>query len=634
MRRLALLLFLCACGAPRPGPDDAGEDAAADAGDDAGAVSDAGMDADADAGADDGGATPHPPRAEVTTPAAGTGDIPIAYALFDDDSDAITIVVETSEDGATWRNATAAPGSTKVGLTSSPAGAAHEFVWRSKTDMADRLAQVRVRIKPFDGTFMGEAAATGAFAVDNRTVVPTTGVRITEVGAGSPNWIEITNTSDATVQMESWTLKAEGVELGLDTIAMTAGRRVTLIEGPGDSDTMTRYLGGEIGWRPARPGSAALLDDAGQGVDFVRWEGSATAPPAGTAFAESAPLYLAHGEASLVRTGGVDTDRSEDFCQAPATRTNTDANCYEAPPQGATARLLRIRLGGPSAGHASLLEIRNTGSVELVLDNWSFTAPQTAERLSGTLAPGDQGGLGAPYWDWPPHEPGAASLRDPTGRPHDFVRWGDSDQTPPPPLQWSGDALHPPGKLTTLVRRPDSPSAIEPAAWCVGRGPPATAADGCLPTAAGSGLRLNELVFSSTAPSLELLHKGASDVWLGDFALRWSAAEDGVAYIEEDLTIAAAARALLGAGAMPWGGAAAGSLEVVDNTGRSVDFVRWGGSAAQPSAGGQWTDAGAPIPQTASGDALGRLEWESDTDSAGDWCKQAPTPGQLNGICQ
>lgn len=114
-----------------------------------------------------------PPSVAVTTP-AGTqvSDIPVAYTLTDAESNAVSILVEFSLDGgATFSAATAAPGGDGVaGLTSSPAGVAHVFVWASRLDgagIAGPVTTVQVRITPSD-TQAGTPGATGDFTVDNR----------------------------------------------------------------------------------------------------------------------------------------------------------------------------------------------------------------------------------------------------------------------------------------------------------------------------------------------------------------------------------------------------------------------------------------------------------------------------------
>jgi hypothetical protein len=132
---------------------------------------------------------------------------------------------------------------------------------------------------------------------------------------------------------------------------------------------------------------------------------------------------------------------------------------------------------------------------------------------------------------------------------------------------------------------------------------------------------------------------------MGDWKLSWGT--DFIAF--DDATMGAGDRSsvvecgILGGGAgcvqvfFPWGqfgGPAAGSLELVDNTGASIDFVRWGGNTDAPAHGGAWQDSPAALTTPATGDSVGRRESAGDTDRAADWCTQASTSGSANGTCR
>jgi hypothetical protein len=110
------------------------------------------------------------PSVSVVTP-TGTqsGNITIDYTLIDQESNACSVQVLYSLDGSTWYTATRADsGDGTSGLTSSPSGVNHTFVWASGKDIVDKNASsVQVYIVASDASGAGTAATTGAFAVEN-----------------------------------------------------------------------------------------------------------------------------------------------------------------------------------------------------------------------------------------------------------------------------------------------------------------------------------------------------------------------------------------------------------------------------------------------------------------------------------
>jgi len=113
-----------------------------------------------------------PPTALVTTPAGvQTGIIPVAYTISDPESHAASIVAEWSPDaGTTWFPATRnlVGGEPVTGLSTSPGGTAHVFLWDSATDGVGKptAAPVRFRITPSDAA--PGTPGTADFSVDNR----------------------------------------------------------------------------------------------------------------------------------------------------------------------------------------------------------------------------------------------------------------------------------------------------------------------------------------------------------------------------------------------------------------------------------------------------------------------------------
>ncbi len=168
-----------------------------------------------------------PPSATITTP-AGTqrGNITISYNLIDPESNTASVNVQLSADnGATFSAATRGTGGDGVtGLTTSPTGIAHTFVWNSVADGVAASAvnnQVRIRITPSDTT-AGTAVATNSFAVDNRNQPPT--ASITNPAAGATFTAPATFTIEATATDPDGTVaKVEffqgATKLGEDTTA-------------------------------------------------------------------------------------------------------------------------------------------------------------------------------------------------------------------------------------------------------------------------------------------------------------------------------------------------------------------------------------------------------------------------------
>ena len=111
------------------------------------------------------------PSAMVTLP-SGTqsGNVTINYTLTDAESDTCSIQVQYSPDrGTNWYTATPGSGGNGItGLSSSPNGTSHTFVWASSSDMVDaNSGNVKIRITPSDTGGPGTADTTDAFTVNN-----------------------------------------------------------------------------------------------------------------------------------------------------------------------------------------------------------------------------------------------------------------------------------------------------------------------------------------------------------------------------------------------------------------------------------------------------------------------------------
>src|SRR5438093_220640 len=113
-----------------------------------------------------------PPSVLIGTPAgAVTGNITISYTLIDAETNQCSTTAQFSIDGgSSFATATPGPGgSGLVGLSSSPGGTSHTFVWDSLTDgvaTGGIESAVQFRITPTD-TATGSAGTTTNFTVNN-----------------------------------------------------------------------------------------------------------------------------------------------------------------------------------------------------------------------------------------------------------------------------------------------------------------------------------------------------------------------------------------------------------------------------------------------------------------------------------
>jgi PKD repeat protein len=112
------------------------------------------------------------PIATTATPAGvQTGNVQINYFLADVESDTCSIAVLYSKnDGTTYQAATmGSAGDGLTGLSSSPSGTAHVYLWDSRADnvaLSGQMDTIRIRITPTDFN-TGTAGDTNSFSVDN-----------------------------------------------------------------------------------------------------------------------------------------------------------------------------------------------------------------------------------------------------------------------------------------------------------------------------------------------------------------------------------------------------------------------------------------------------------------------------------
>ena len=148
------------------------------------------------------------PSAAITKP-TGTqaGDVAISYMLTDASSETCSISANYSVNGGPWLPATPGSGGDGIsGLTSSPGGTTHTFIWNSANDIAGvSSGDVQFRITPSATGGTGSPATTAPFTVNNSqssTAVPSpdiTNVSIQPLSGSSDNWtITITGSNFGT----------------------------------------------------------------------------------------------------------------------------------------------------------------------------------------------------------------------------------------------------------------------------------------------------------------------------------------------------------------------------------------------------------------------------------------------------
>jgi subtilisin family serine protease len=324
-------------------------------------------------------------------------------------------------------------------------------------------------------------------------------VIINEVNVGEPASVELYNSGSMSVDLQGWmlfwtdTLPASGFYV-LPSFELHPGAYVQLVNNTNPDDATHIYLGSGITWFYPRGGSAALLDDAGIGVDFVRWEGDMTTPPGGTSWVEPSvlPSPLDDGESLSRDDSSTDKNSSDDWCLQVSTNDvmlepvqNLDCPAVEECLQGGCSYGVRINEVGVGT---SYVELYNSGSTTVDLDDWELawtdTLPDSGSFLLPVflLAPGayvqlveGSGSNNSTHIylgdsiAWDESRGGSASLSDENAVGVDFVRW-KWDVTPPPSgTAWVEVSVLPtPANVGESLSRDDSSADRNSSEdWCI-----------------------------------------------------------------------------------------------------------------------------------------------------------------------
>ena len=227
-------------------------------------------------------------------------------------------------------------------------------------------------------------------------------VLINEVGMGSPDWVELLNTSGEAVELEGFVLNWWGVdnngnpqeaELLFPAYSLAAGGRVILedtFNGQGGDPVVAGNLitFDENIWWGSAPGAVALSTADASPLDFVRWGRSETEAPAGTGWQDTPVSWPGtdSDDVTLSRVpDGQDTDTAGDFCMTPATQGDPNDECGPGP--GALL-LTEVDVAMPDR-----VEIYNPGADAVDLEGWFLywvtpTEDGYTELPTFTLEPG------------------------------------------------------------------------------------------------------------------------------------------------------------------------------------------------------------------------------------------------------
>jgi hypothetical protein len=248
---------------------------------------------------------------------------------------------------------------------------------------------------------------------------------------------------------------------------------------------------------------------------------------------------------------------------------------------------------------------------------------------------------------------GAVALWNAASAPMDYVRFSSPLYAPALPSGFSWQDLPAPlvssGITETTVglsRRPEGTDADSAGDFCVAEATKGQAnTSPCLTPLPVGTLLLSE-VLPLAPEEIELYNPGPAAVELQDWRLKTGAtttrrlpaftlgAGEYVAVATDAVDPEAPYADGLGLhiGSLPISGTS-GNLSLLEPVAHSgVDFLRWGYNTSKPPPPAAWEDTPAHLPSVAVGEVLARGTLP-DTDTAGDFCIQAPSLGLPNAAC-
>ncbi len=325
------------------------------------------------------------------------------------------------------------------------------------------------------------------------------GILINEVNTGPEDFVELYNSTSHPVNLEGWQLSwtdtnGDSGSITIQNYTLAPGGYVQLIETSGTDDENHLYLNSSISWYETRGGSAALIDNDGNGTDFVRFGGSTASPPAGTSWNEVSelPTPANSGESLSRDDSSRDTDSSEDWCiQIPTGDVEKQPiqnnSCFTSGGCDYGGCSYGVKINEIHTGDTDAVELYNTGNVDVNINQWTLSWTDT-DGSSGTFTlPSFNLGAGSYvlliegsgtddsthiYLDgnilWDASVGGSCSLLTRDGRGMDFVRWGGSTEAPPSATSWmETTTLSTPQSTESLARHLTGTDRNSSNDWCI-----------------------------------------------------------------------------------------------------------------------------------------------------------------------
>ena len=611
-----------------------------------------------------------------------SGDALIEFRLYD--SDVIPVDVAATYDfGGTLSIATPSPGSNLLfGVTADPEkGRLLTFVWNSAQDVPGDVDGVSVCFQGMSDSGLGNLACTTPFDVRNGDPGAAF-LKINEVDTGDEDAVELVNTGPDPVDVSgyifTWTDDSNTFDDHIlpDGTIIGPGELLLLRENVGPTNIAGLvYLGSNINWSGLTGGSAAFLDQVGNGIDFVRWGGSTTPPDPPAIWTESGGVLptVAGGDITLSRVAP-DTDDAADWCLTLPTLWSANDPClvFQDVPPG------DLVINEMATGIPDWVEVVNTsgGSIELLgmrlqwtspMDGGLFTLPAYLLPPGGRVvimddqgAPGPGIIVGQGNIGWGAFVGGGSvTLTDGNGNPVDFVRWG-MDMVPVPSGLTFDDSM---GNLPTIAetvtlgRIPDGMDTDSALDFCVTENTEGVANTACLPDSSSVTLILTEIGVG-IPDWVEVTNVGATTADLLGWRFIWQRPPGGGGFQAGILSMPAYSLApgervviaddTLGlmnelvftgfVNNIRWGGMAGfgGAAGLYDPPGNNADYVLWGTSAIMPFPGVIWSEPGGGIPAPGGNpDTVNRDETVGDNDVDTDWCIKMgmDTAGLPNDTC-
>jgi len=495
-------------------------------------------------------------------------------------------------------------------------------------------------------------------------------LRISEIqaegGAALDDAVEIFNPTDDTVEMEGWQIVIYNEnDLISDTIVLpriNLKRNSALVvsDGSGENnDTFLFFPDALMFWQANEAGACSLLDPDGNGVDFVRWDGSMVAPPAGTSFTNTPPFSAMNIGTTLSRDSrATDTDKAQDWCLRQATlgSRNSDECLTNA------IRITEIAVESTVGDDQIELvnrgsEAHNIGNLQLPIYNENDLLTDTLVLPSHVLQAGgrviihDQAGVNNAtnlYFDgaavfWQANEPGAVALLGGSTLGFDFVRWDESNVAPPTGTTFSGNmrssAMN---RGTTVSRNSNDRDTNSASDWCLR---PKTMGSQNANECLGEVIRINEISTESFADQIELYNSGSKAHNIGNLQLPIYNENDlltdtlllpnfvlppgGHVVISDQAGTNSPTNLFFDGAAIFWQANEPGAVALLDGSVHGIDFVRWDGSAVPPPPGAPFTGSNPSGSMTATM-TLSRRSDGIDTNASDDWIIDSTSLGASN----